>query len=98
MKPAPKTPSKSKMYEYDRMEAHELKAALEQLNLSTVYFAKISGSNPRKVDEWLAGQVDIPHHILVLLTVFATVPGALKAAHDITNQVVHFWAENAPDA
>lgn len=97
MKAAPKALSKSRMYEYDRMEAHELKAAFEQLGLSTVFFAKVTGSNPRKVDEWLAGQVDIPHHILVRLSLL-TLPGAVEMARAVTDQVVRFWAENTPDA
>ena len=51
MKPAPKAATKSRPFEYDRMTPEQFRAALAQLDYPPLYFARITGMNPRKVEQ-----------------------------------------------
>jgi hypothetical protein len=97
MKPAPKTASKSRRFEYDRMTAEQFRAALAQLDYTPVYFARITGKNRRKVQYWYDGEEDIPHDVLLICSLL-TLPGAKEMASTVTNSVIQFYEEEGGDA
>jgi hypothetical protein len=90
-------PSKSRRFSYDRMTYEQFRTALEQLDMPWMYFAKISGKNPRKVEEWYNGQEDIPHEVMLICSLL-TLPGAKELASTVTNAVIHVHGEKDSDA
>jgi hypothetical protein len=50
--------------------------------LSARQFALLTGSDPRRVDRWKAGDEEAPHWVAVLLALF-TVPGNLEMAYRV---------------
>lgn len=97
MKLATNTPSRSRRFEYDRMTQEQFHAALEQLGMTPLYFARISGVNRKKVERFVSGEEDIPHFVTVLCSLL-TLPGAKDMASTVTNAVIHFHAEETNDA
>jgi hypothetical protein len=87
-----KTPSKSRRYEYDRLTAEQFNDALKGLNIPWRYFARITGHNIRRVEEWTKGQSDIPHSVTLNLALL-TLPGALDMAEAVTNARIHVYGE-----
>lgn len=74
-------------YGYDRLTAEEFRNGLEGLGMSPVEFARISGTGaPKRVDEWISGDQEIPHDANVLLTIFEEVPGAIDVARELADE------------
>jgi hypothetical protein len=90
-------PSKSRRFSYDRMTYEQFRTALAQLDMPWIYFARISGKNPRKVEEWYNGQEDIPHEVMLICSLL-TLPGAKELASTVTNAVIHVHGEKDSDA
>jgi hypothetical protein len=88
-----KTPSKSRRFSYDRMSYQQFRAALEQLDMPWMDFAKVSGKNPRKVEGWYNGKDDIPHEVMLICSLL-TLPGAKELASTVTDAVNHFHGEH----
>jgi hypothetical protein len=96
MNPAPKAPSKSRRFEYDRMTGEQFRAALAQLDMTPLYFARITGKNQRKVRYWYDGEEDIPHDVMLICSLL-TLPGAKDMASTVTNSVIRFHEEEGSD-
>lgn len=77
----------AKRYEYERMTAEQFRQALEQVGLSEGRFARLFGTIPKRVRSWVAGEEDIPHAALVMLSLM-TMPGALDMAERVTDSVI----------
>lgn len=77
----------AKRYEYDRMTAAQFRQALEQVGLSEGRFARLYGTVPKRVRSWAAGEEDIPHAALVMLSLM-TMPGAVEMAERVTDSVI----------
>lgn len=74
-------------YGYDRLTPEEFKEGLDGLGMSAVEFARITGTGaPKRVDEWLSGEQEIPHDANVLLTIFEEVPGAIDVARELADE------------
>jgi transcriptional regulator with XRE-family HTH domain len=69
------------------MTAEQFSAALDQMGLTMRQFVRLSGASERKVEQWLSGDEDIPHHVLVLCSLL-TLPGAMEMAKAVTDSVV----------
>lgn len=77
----------AKRYEYERMTAAQFRQALEQVGLSEGRFARLYGVIPKRVRSWAAGEEDIPHAALVMLSLL-TMPGAMDMAERVTDSVI----------
>ena len=77
----------AKRYEYDRMTAGQFRQALEQVGLSEGRFARLYGVIPKRVRSWAAGEEDIPHAALLVLSLM-TLPGAVDMAERVTDSVI----------
>jgi hypothetical protein len=74
-------------YKYTRMSAHQLSAALDELNITAGIFSRLCGAQYNRVKDWLDGREDIPHHVTVLCALL-TMPGALEKARTVTDAMV----------
>ncbi len=92
-----RTLSKSRRYDYDRITADQFNDALKRLNISWRYFARITGHNIRRVEEWTKGQSDIPHSVTLNLSLL-TLTGALEMAETVTNAMIHVYGKEDNDA
>lgn len=72
---------------YNRLTAKELSAALDDLKLTAGQFARLSGSQRKRVLQWLEGIEEIPHNVTVLLSLLK-LPGSMKVALDITDEMI----------
>ena len=77
----------AKRYEYERMTAAQFRQALEQVGLSEGRFARLYGTIPKRIRSWAAGEEDIPHAALVMLSLM-TMPGAVDMAERVTDSVI----------
>ncbi len=77
----------AKRYEYERMSAAQFRQALDQVGLSEGRFARLYGTVPKRVRSWAAGEEDIPHAALVMLSLM-TMPGAVDMAERVTDSVI----------
>lgn len=77
----------AKRYEYERMTAAQFRQALEQVGLSEGRFARLYGVIPKRVRSWAAGEEDIPHAALLMLSLL-TLPGAVDMAERVTDSVI----------
>lgn len=77
----------AKRYEYERMTAGQFRQALEQVGLSEGRFARLYGVIPKRVRSWAAGEEDIPHAALLMLSLL-TLPGAVDMAERVTDSVI----------
>ena len=77
----------AKRYEYERMTAAQFRQALDQVGLSEGRFARLYGVIPKRVRSWAAGEEDIPHAALVMLSLM-TMPGAVDMAERVTDSVI----------
>lgn len=77
----------AKRYEYERMTAAQFRQALEQVGLSEGRFARLYGTIPKRVRSWAAGEEDVPHAALVMLSLM-TLPGAVEMAERVTDSVI----------
>lgn len=69
------------VYKFTRMTGAEFSEALNRLGLTAGQFRRLTGSSPKKVDQWLAGQEDIPPWVPPTLASWE-VPGALMATRE----------------
>ncbi len=76
---------------YRRMSPEELSQALDDLHLSAGQFARLAGSQRKRVLLWLeksdARGEDIPHHIAVLCELLK-LPGAMDIARRVTDEAI----------
>lgn len=84
----------AKRYEYERMTAGQFRQALEQVGLSEGRFARLYGVIPKRVRSWAAGEEDIPHAALLVLSLL-TLPGAVDMAERVTDSVISDTREQA---
>jgi hypothetical protein len=80
---------------YDRMTGKQLSQALNSLGLTMRQFARLSGAAERRVDYWLRGKEDIPHHVPVLCSLL-TLPGAMDLTKVVTDSIVIDEVEDEP--
>ena len=64
--------------------------------MTPLYFARITGKNPRKVRYWYDGEEDIPHDVMLICSLL-TLPGAKDMASTVTNSVIRFHGEEPAD-
>jgi len=76
----------SRRYRYKRMTAEQFSAALDELGMSVMQFARLYGSAEGRVRDWLHGDEDIPHTVAVFC-IAMTVPKAKELALSYTSTV-----------
>lgn len=61
-------------YTYDKLTPEQLSAGLNEANVSLHQFCRLTGSDPRRVERWLAGQEDGPPLWVAMVLIALTVP------------------------
>jgi hypothetical protein len=77
----------ARRYDYAPMSVAEFRDAMNVLGLSVRSLERISGAKGDTIDRWLKGDLDVPHHIRVLLALLA-LPGALERAKQVTTAAI----------
>ncbi|WP_048710422.1 hypothetical protein [Microvirga massiliensis] len=74
----------ARRYQYERITARQLSSAFNSLGIESVdQFCRLSGVGERTVRRWLEGAEDIPHYVVVLVTLL-DMPGAMQKACAVT--------------
>lgn len=83
-----------RFYRYHRMSPAELSAGLNALSLTRRRFSRICGARTDKIQGWLAGELDIPPHIPVLVALLH-LPHALDTAKAVVDRYIMDEEESA---
>lgn len=73
-------------FEYDTLTAPAFRQKLDRLGMDGHAFARLTGTGPRTVQRWLAGD-DIPHWVSVMLALLE-LPQSLGTARMITADMI----------
>jgi hypothetical protein len=71
---------------FRRITPAQLQKAFDDIGLTILRFAWLSGAREDRVRKWLTGHEDIPPYVPVLLAVL-TVPGALVVAERVAQSL-----------
>lgn len=74
-------------FTYRRLEPETFEQALETAGISAREFARLTGSNHRRVGEWLSGGNDIPPWVMPFMAML-TIPGALDMARKVAAETI----------
>jgi len=69
---------------YEPLSADQIRQGIG--DMSAREFAKLTGSDPRRVDRWKSGEETAPHWVALILTLF-TIPGAVDLAYELFNEL-----------
>ena len=70
------------------MPPQDFSAALNHLGLTANQFARLIGSQRKRVIGWLEGEKEVPHHVHLIVRLCLESPGVLQYAKRLADEFV----------